>query len=217
MKFFTLAGCFLLTLTAGLSGAEPLPVVVFGDSITAGNYLPKEAKESGWVRVVQRELGDGWRLVNEGKGGRPTASLDEFDAMLQRQADCSLLVITLGINDSRDISGDCVAKAVQNVAKMIKRARSRYAADLPVLLAGPPNINRDALGPTKNIGTERDANLRELNRAFEQLARESNCEYISLYGVIPPASLTKDGVHPDADGNAAIAALMVKKINQVIQ
>jgi hypothetical protein len=41
-------------------------------------------------------------MLNEGKDGRPTASRSEFDAMLSRQPRVNLLVIALGMNDSRE-------------------------------------------------------------------------------------------------------------------
>ena len=72
-------------------------------------------------------------LINEGKGGRPTNSLAEFEAMLTRPAKADALVIALGMNDSRDITPQCVPKAVANVRAMIGKAREAYGEKLPVL------------------------------------------------------------------------------------
>ena len=105
-------------------------------------------------------------MVNEGKGGRPTASRSDFDAMLARQPRIDLLVIALGMNDSRDITVSCVPKAVANVRYMIERARQTCGAALPILLVGPSNINKAALGPTKPIARQREAKLR---RAWRRL------------------------------------------------
>jgi acyl-CoA thioesterase-1 len=81
-----------------------------------------------------------------------------------------------------------------------------------VLLVGPTNINKSALGPTKPIANEREAKLKELGTAFEKLAQEAKCGYVSLFGSVPESSLTKDGVHPDGAGNAAIAEVMKKAL-----
>jgi acyl-CoA thioesterase-1 len=151
-------------------------------------------------------------MVNEGTGGRPTASRPEFGAMLARQPKMDLLVIALGMNDSRDITDTCVPNAVDNLRYMITRARQKYGAALPVLLVGPTNINKSALGPTKPIANEREAKLRELGTAFEKLALETKCDYVSLFGCVPETSLTKDGVHPDGAGNAAIAEVIKKQL-----
>jgi len=193
-------------------GADPRTVIVFGDSITAGNMLPPADKARLWVSLVEQASHGQLRMVNEGKGGRPTDSVKEFEAMLQRQPKADLLVIALGMNDSRDITEQCVPKAVANVRAMIAAARGKYGEHLAVLIVGPSNIRKDALGPTKPIADQRDAKLRELGAAFETLAKELRCDFTSLYGVVPEASLTKDGVHPDAAGNEAIAHALLPRL-----
>jgi acyl-CoA thioesterase-1 len=201
-------------LLGGVSvqAADPRVVIVFGDSITAGGALPKEQQAQVWVRLVEAQSGGKLQMINEGKGGRPTNSVKEFDAMLQRQPKADLLVIALGMNDSRDITEQCVPKAVANLRAMIAAARGQYGEHLAVLLVGPSNIRKDALGPTKPIADQRDAKLRELGAAFEALAKELNGGFVTLYGVIPEASLTKDGVHPDVAGNEAIAHALLPRL-----
>ena len=213
MKHRLLAILALLAAIVGvLYAAEPQTVIVFGDSITAGGALPANERDAVWVRVVERESKGRLRMVNEGKGGRPTDSVKEFEAMLARQPQAAVLVIALGTNDSRDITAACVPKAVANVRAMIARARQQYGAKLRILLAGPPNINKAALVATKPIAHEREAKLRDIGDAFAALAKETGCEFTSLFGIVPEASMAMDGVHPDAAGNAAIARAMLAKL-----
>lgn len=199
---------FALSLGVFAQSSAPRTVIVFGDSITAGGALPQAQRGQLWVTRVQQESGGALKLINEGKGGRPTNSLAEFDAMLGRHAKTDAFVIALGMNDSRELTAQCVPKAVANLRAMIEKARAAYGATLPVLLVGPTNINKAALGPTKPIGNEREAKLRELGAAFEKLAGETKSEFVSLFGVVPDAALLKDGVHPDGAGNDAIAKVM---------
>ena len=194
------------------SAVEPRVVVVFGDSITAGNQLPPAEHNHAWVNLVQERSQGKLQLVNEGQGGRPTASVQEFDQMLTRNPHADMLVLALGTNDSRDIKADCVPKAVNHLRAMIERARKTYGQNLSILLVGPPNIRKDALGPTRPIAQERDAKIRELGAGFEKLAVEVHCDFVSLCGALPPESLAKDGVHPDAAGNEAIAAVILPKL-----
>jgi acyl-CoA thioesterase-1 len=196
----------LLALTCAAfaqNSTQPRTVIIFGDSITSGG---------GWVKQIEKESGGKLTLINEGKGGRPTASVKEFEAMLLRHSKADALVIALGMNDSRDITAACVPKAVTNVRAMIEKARHAYGAKLPVLLVGPTNINKAALGPTKPIADQREAKLRELGAAFAKLAGETQSEFVSLFGVVPADTLLKDGVHPDAAGNAAIAKVMGERM-----
>ena len=151
-------------------------------------------------------------MINEGKGGRPTQSLPEFEAMLARHPRADLLVIALGTNDSRDITKDCVPKAVANLRRMIERARLTYGPNTDILLVGPPNINKAALVATKPVANEREAKLRELGVAFAVLAKDTGCDFISLFGAVPEDTMTKDGVHPDPAGNEAIARVILPKL-----
>jgi acyl-CoA thioesterase-1 len=211
MKFI-IAFSLLVAVHAAFAADAPKKIIVFGDSITHGSAMSKEDKPKAWVNVVQADSGGKLEMINEGKGGRPTDSVKEFEAMLPRQPKADILVIALGTNDSRDITDKCVPKAVANVKSMVEKGRAAYGANLAVLLVGPPNINKSALGPTKPIANERDGKLVELGEAFQKLAKEMNAEFVSLYGVVPESALTKDGVHPDVEGNAAIARVMLAKL-----
>ena len=194
---------------APATAAQPKQVVVFGDSITAGSLLSKADKPRLWVNQVETASSGKLRLLNEGKGGRPTAALAEFEEMLKGHAKVDLLVFALGANDARDTSGDCVPHAVKNLRTMIQRARAVYGVNLPILLVAPTNIRKDALGPTKPIADQREANLVALGTAYEGLAKDEKCSFFSLYGLVPPESLAHDGVHPDAAGNDILAKALL--------
>lgn len=192
---------------------RPRTVVVFGDSLTEGGALPKEQRDQAWVRMVERESSGALRVINEGKGGRATGDgKHDFEKMLARQPQADHLVIALGTNDSRDLKPGSVEKAVANVRHMIDRARATYGPALPVLVAGPPNIHKAALVATKPIANEREAQLKALGAAFESLAKETQCGFVGLFGVVPEDTMTRDGVHPDAAGNAAIARAILRSV-----
>jgi acyl-CoA thioesterase-1 len=189
-------------------------ILYFGDSLTAGHELPNEQV---WPHLVEQASHGKFKAINEGQGGRPTGSLPDFKLALQRHGDVfDLMVIGLGGNDARDISGLCVPNALKNIREMIALTRAARP-QVPILLIGPANIRQDALGPTKPIAKERDQNLRDLNAAYEKLAPEMSCEFVSLYGVIPPASLALDGVHPDAEGNKPIAARVLEALGKIAE
>jgi acyl-CoA thioesterase-1 len=191
-------------------------VLYFGDSITEGKSMLPEEQPRVWPNLIEEWSHGKFRAINEGKGGRPTDCLEEFREALQRHAGSyDLLVIALGGNDARDISGNCVPNALRNLREIISLAR-KARPGLPILLAGPANIRKDALGPTRPIGDQRDQNLRDLTIAYEPLAGELACGFAPLYGIIPPESLAMDGVHPDAKGNEPIAARMHEALLRLI-
>ncbi len=213
-KFNVMLRLIISLLALGIAAHAELPqqVLVFGDSITAGGALPKEQLDQLWVTLVEKQSAGALKLINEGKGGRPTQSVKEFEAVVKAHSQVDALIIALGMNDSRDITDACVQKAVTNLKAMIAVARQSYGEKLPVLLVGPSNINKTALGPTKPIADQREAKLCELGIAFAQLATETDCDFISLFGIVPAESLLKDGVHPDGPGNVVIAAVIGKKL-----
>lgn len=196
---------------AAAAGNAPL-VIVYGDSIAAGTALRESERSQVWVQRVAELARARLRLVNESKGGRWTNSLGEFDAMLARRPRADILVVALGTNDSADLSGDAVGHAVRNLAAMVERARRAYGRRLAVLIVAPPNMRKDALLRTRPIGERREARLQELRAAFEHLAKQLGCQFISLYGVVPPASLASDGMHPDGAGNERIARIVLPKL-----
>lgn len=191
-------------------------VLYFGDSLTAGSEMSPEQKPFLWPNLVREASHGQFQALNEGLGGRPTDSVADFQKALEKYGDTiDIVVIALGGNDARDISGQCVPNAVNNIRKMIGLARAAHPG-LPLLLAGPANIRKDTLGPSKPIANERDQNLRDLTIAYEKLASETSCHFVSLYGIVPPESLAMDGVHPDAEGNRPIAAKMLEALNRLV-
>lgn len=185
--------------------ADPAPVALFfGDSICEGSNIPGGGKRTdAWPAVWAAGNGGSFALANASRGGRPTAALDEFAKVLAANPKAALLVLALGTNDSRDLAPDMADKAVANLRRMIADARA--AGIGRIIVVGPYNINLDGLKQTHAIGPQREANLRRLNQAYEAMAMAEKTEFLSMFGVIPGASLTADGVHPDKAGQAAIA------------
>lgn len=199
-----LAALALALLVSAPAQAAPKVVVAYGDSITLGNALPEAQRGGVWVTRVAQMSGGRLVLVNEGRGGRWARQLDEFDAMLRRQAHADVLVLALGTNDSNEASAQMVARTTGNLRTMIERARRAWGPALRVVIVGPPQLRPDRR-PDARAAVERNGRLRALNRSFEALAREARAQFKSLYGVPPDASLEADGMHPDAAGNEAIA------------
>jgi len=200
---FALVGC---AQAASRPKSGAVKVLFFGDSITAGQGVTPAER---WTSLVAARSHGAFTELNEGKGGRPTSAIDEFSAAVEKYREdpaVAVLVIALGANDARDTSPDCVAQATGNLAKMIAIARER-APRWRIAVCTPYNINLAALGPTHAIGPLRERNLIGMRQAFQVLALKERCSVIDLYGVIPPASQTHDGVHPDPAGHAAIATL----------
>lgn len=207
--------CFALLMSqagaqAGEAAGSSLPptqegakkmtrILFFGDSICAGSNVPDGKAADAWPALFAAAHRSDCEIVNLSKGGRPTASVAEFQEALAKARACDAVVIALGANDSRDLSKDMVQKACNNIRQMFQLARE---AGIPrLILVGPYNINPEKLGASYPIRNERVHNLEQLNQAFQALATEEKVAFVEMYGRIPAQSLTKDGVHPDKAGN----------------
>jgi acyl-CoA thioesterase-1 len=211
MKLLFLLCLLLMSFALEAQNEPPTRVLCFGDSITEGSALPKEEKASLWTMLIEKKSNSKLRLINEGKGGRTFNSVGEFRDVLKKHEAFDVLLIALGTNDSRDITDKCVPNAVSNIKQMIDMAL-KDKPKLRLLLVGPPNINKNALGPTKPIANEREQKLKDLNESFKKLAQDTGCEFVSIFGVVPETSLLRDGVHPDAKGNEPIAETIYKAL-----
>lgn len=191
-------------------------VFCFGDSITEGNALPPELRHLRWTDRLERSTHGKWRIINLGKGGRPTDSVEEFKTEWDRYQPepCSILILQLGTNDSRNLNGDCVPLAIQNLTSMIDYARSTVT-EIRIVLIGPPNLNKSALGATRAIADDRIRNLKHLNSAYQKLANEKGLSFLSLYGVLTDPQLALDGVHPDEHGNDRIAKIFQTELDDL--
>ena len=199
-------------IPAGVSAAAPRTVIVFGDSIAAGTGLPEAERSRVWVHRVEQLARGRLRMVNEGAGGRWTSALPEFDAMLARRPHAEILVLALGTNDSVDVSGAAPERAARNLREMVLRARKRYGGQLAVLIVAPPNIRKDALLRNRDAAEQRERALEAMGPAFQALAANLGCEFLTLYGVVPDPSLASDGMHPDATGNERIARAVLPRL-----
>lgn len=194
----------------------PVTVLCFGDSITAGSALKKGGSEAPWPALVERLSNGKFHTLNAGRGGRPTASVEEFRQMLTKiREKPDVLLIALGTNDSRSLSATCIPDATGNIQQMIAMAREAYP-QIRILIVSPTNMRKDALLKHAEQADQREKNLQDLTAAYEKLAREIHGDFVSVYGVVPAASLAMDGIHPDAAGNEVMAKVILDALTKQV-
>jgi acyl-CoA thioesterase-1 len=214
MKFLALA--FLLSITLAHAGDAPFKIICFGDSITEGKTPTSLKNGERWIELVEKKSGGKFVCFNEGKGGRPASAVADLEPALKRHADANVLLIALGTNDSRDYSKDAVQELRKHIAILTCLVRDRYPK-LKVVVCAPYNINIDGLKNNKDKGPQRRENLIAFGKAIQDLAAQDKLGFIDFYGVIPEASLTIDGVHPDAVGHAAIAEKAWAELQKILK
>ena len=183
--------------------AEPVSIVAFGDSLTAGYGLdPGQAFPEQLERALRRR-GLDVTVANAGVSG-DTASNGLARLEWSVPADADLVIVELGANDAlRGIDPTITRQALSAiVAKLQGRGQG-------VLLAG-------MLAP-RNMG---DRFAAEFNAIYPDLAAEYGVPLYPFFleGVAANRSLNlPDGIHPTAAGIAKIVDAMLPQVEALVK
>ncbi|MDQ0313989.1 arylesterase [Amorphus orientalis] len=187
--------------TAGFA-QDPIKLVAFGDSLTAGYQL---GPDEGFAEVLQarlREQGHDVEVVNAGVSGDTTSGgLSRLDWSVPDDTDG--VILELGGNDA--LRGIDPSVTRDNLDAMLTTLGER---DIPVLLAGmlaPPNM-----GP---------AYQEAFNPIFGELAETHDAFYYPFFleGVAgEPQYGLGDGIHPNAEGVEIIVDNILPVVEDLI-
>ena len=203
-------------------------VLCFGDSNTWG-YVPgsegeRFPPELRWPRRLAAALGDEWEVIAEGLNGR-TATVDSPVAegrngltylmpCLHSHMPLDIVVIYLGTNDAGDrysLPAETVAGAVGRLVRVVRTSEAGPGGAAPdVLVVCPPPFGLlDPEGSFANAG----AKSRQLGRWFAETCRELGCELLDLDGIAAYSDL--DGIHLEAEGQAAVATAVEERLRRM--
>lgn len=182
--------------------AEPLSIVAFGDSLTAGYRLEPSQSFPAQLEKALRARGHNVEIVNAGVSGDTTA------AGLERLAwavpdGTEGVILELGANDA--LRGIDPAQTKANLDKIIAALDAR---GIPVLVAG--------MKAPKNWGEEYAARF---DAIFTDLAKsDSHIVYpFFLDGIaMQPELNLDDGMHPNDKGVARIVSRIAPAVEQLI-
>jgi acyl-CoA thioesterase-1 len=187
---------------SGPAAAEPLTIVAFGDSLTAGYGLSPSAAFPVQLEKALRERGHDVTVSNAGVSGDTTAAgLSRLDWSIGEEADA--VILELGANDA--LRGVDAAIARDNLEAIMARLKER---DLPVLIAGmraPPNLG--------------EAYAADFEGIFPDLAARYDAVLYPFFldGVAAdPALNLDDGIHPTAEGVALIVENILPAVEELI-
>lgn len=197
--FLLLAGLFLST---GRAEAEPIRILAFGDSLTAGYGLPQE---DGFVPQLQKALDKMGRealVINGGVSGDTTAGgVARLDWMLADKPD--LVILELGANDA--LRGLDPAEARRNLETIILRLKETGAKILLAGMLAPRNMGED-------YATAFDG-------MYPELASAHGLELYPFFleGVATKPELNQgDGLHPTKEGVAVIVEGILPHLTKML-
>jgi len=210
-------------------------VLCFGDSNTWG-FIPesitapcpaRHPHDARWTGVLARNLGAGFRVIEEGQNGRTTVHDDPFaaarngktvlPALLESHKPLDLVVMMLGTNDLKaafGLSPGEIAAGVKVLAQMILGSDAGPKAKAPklLLLCPPATGQMNHLPEVAARLPNAFKDSRELPRHYEALASSLGCPCLNTQTLISTGS---DGIHLDASAHATLGnavATMVKSL-----
>jgi acyl-CoA thioesterase-1 len=195
--------CMALCGTLGTArAADPLRLVVFGDSLSAGYQLAADKAFPAQLEAALRAKGHAVSIVNAGvSGDTASAGLERLDWSVAEGTDG--VIVELGANDAlRGIDPAVTRKALAGILARLKER------NIPVLLAGmlaPPNMG--------HAFTER------FNTIYDDLAREYGVPLYPFFleGVAAnQALLLADGMHPSPEGVAVIVKNILPAVEKFL-
>ncbi|PTM16608.1 MAG: arylesterase [Bacteroidetes bacterium] len=183
---------------------EPIRILFFGDSITAGYEIGTDAAFPALIDAKLDSLPGNYTVVNAGLSGETSAGgLRRVDWILRQPVD--LFVLELGGNDG--LRGIDPEETKRNLQGIIDKVQST-SPGTEILLTGmeaPPNM-----------GQEYTKQFRSL---YRELAEKNDLPFMPfiLEGVAGDPSLNlPDGIHPTEEGHRIIAKQLWPYISPII-
>ncbi len=211
-------------------------IVCFGDSNTWG-YDPvtrlRYDADTRWPMRMQKILGDGYQVIEEGQNGRTIACEDPWEwgtkkgmdyvlPMVESQNPFDLLIIMLGSNDLKKKfhlpAGD-IAGSLQNMLMRVM-GYLRYQCHntgAKILIVSPVHIGADIeTSPFAEFfdGKASIENSKGLARWYRLVAEQFGCEFMDASETAKPG--TFDSLHMAPEGHRALAEAMAGKVAEIL-
>lgn len=191
-----------MVFTAFPVAAEPVRIVAFGDSLTAGYGLAAHESFPALLQTLLREKGHDAEVINMGISGDTTAGgRSRVNFVVEKQP--KLVILALGANDMlRNLPPD---KSRDNLAHIIKTLRDK---DIAVLLVG--------MKAASNFGP---VFASRFNAIYPDLADDYDLPFYPFFleevAMRPELNLA-DGVHPNARGVRIMAERMLPLVEKTL-
>ncbi len=204
-------------------------VLCFGDSNTWG-YDPATQErfpaDVRWTGVLQRELGAGFRVVEEGLNGRTTVWEDPIEGhcngkaylipCLDSHRPLDLVVLKLGVNDLKrrfSVSAFDIGRSIGLLLDAIGRSAAGPRGGRPeTLLVCPPPVARLTEFAEMFEGAQ-EKSLRLANYYAEQ-ARLHGARFLDAGKVIRCSDL--DGIHYEAAEHARLGEALAERVRSML-
>lgn len=212
-------------------GDQVKTVLCYGDSNTwgsdpeTGERFPEDVR---WPGVLARNLGDGYRVIEEGLPGRTTVWDDPIEGAykngrnyltpcLESHRPIDLITLMLGTNDLKwrfGTSASDIAQAASSLAEIMMRSGcgSEGGAPVVVLISPPPVAKLTDMAQMFYGAGEKSGQFAE---HYAHFAEKIGCEFMDASQVIVSSDV--DGIHLDAGEHRKLGEAVGERIRQILE
>ena len=213
-------------------------IVCLGDSNTHGYCAdPADCADHGarfnederWTCRLQKALGDGYLVLEEGLSGRTTVfpdplhesmpALDVVYPILMSHEPVDLLIIMLGTNDTKErlnMNAACISLGMERLIGKCKTVPCWGDHAPNILVIAPPHIGDEM--ENSDVGAAMGRGCAEKSRhlaaAYEPMAKLQGCAFLDAEGI---AEFNKvDFMHLTNKGHAQLAAKLAQLVPTLV-
>ncbi|MEE9513109.1 MAG: SGNH/GDSL hydrolase family protein [Anaerolineales bacterium] len=205
-----------------------MTLLCFGDSNTWG-FNPatweRYPLDIRWPGVLQNELGESYRVIEDGLNGRTAVSGNPFDGFntgktelvstLANHCPLDLVILMLGTNDlliRSSISPDDVGKGIDVLLHIIRHSGAGPGGGAPAtLLLAPPPIG-PLVGETETLeGAMAQSHL--FAERYASIAADFGCAFLNAGEIVRSSEI--DGSHLDAPEHKKLGLAVAKRVHMI--
>ncbi|MFO7928147.1 MAG: SGNH/GDSL hydrolase family protein [Candidatus Humimicrobiaceae bacterium] len=215
-------------------------IFCYGDSNTYGckpigfdileeNFIPVNERYSireRWTGILQQELGEGYRIIEEGLNGRTTVFDDPIEGnyrngksyllpCLESHAPIDLVLLMLGTNDLKlrfSVSAFDIAAGVGALVDIIKASGCGNNGRAPqVLILCPPPLGKITNFSEMFLNSLEKS--KKLSQEYRKVAGLKGCHFLDVGKIIKPSDI--DGVHYDLESHKRLGQEIARFIKNL--
>lgn len=209
-------------------------IVCFGDSNTWGYDAETDQRfndEIRWTGLLDTELGNSYRVIEEGLPGRTSVSEDPlFEGLagisylfpcLMSHAPLDLVVIMLGTNDTKErfaLTSYNIAQGIVRLALKAKGSGAGHAGKAPeVLVIAPPPIGAEYIHTPigKPMGSNCSEKSMELSQHLAALLKGTDIHFMDSREYVSMNEI--DYMHLDIQGHRNMADLVQNHVKRILE
>ena len=218
-------------------------IMCYGDSNTWGTVArphkdaphPRYGRDVRWPCVLQKLLGDGCAVREEGLGGRTTIytanpampfknGLHMLEGCLKTHAPLDLVILMLGTNDLHQPEPLPEAEMGHGIATLVEliQAHPEYGPEEKrppeILLIAPPFITPSAPDARTEVygqffGEYGERLSHRFPEVYRAVAEKYGCYFLDAQPLTRPDA--RDGVHLDAESHRRLAMAVRDKVLEI--